>query len=107
MLGMDVFAALAEPTRRRIVEILADQGQLPASAIYKQFDSSAPAISQHLKVLREANIVIVQKQAQKRLYRINADQISELERWARDTVRQWSNRFDRLDELLQKPAGSD
>jgi DNA-binding transcriptional ArsR family regulator len=104
---MDIFAALAEPTRRRIVEILANQGQLQASAIYEQFDVSAPAISQHLKVLREARVVTVQKQAQKRLYRINPDQISELERWARDTVRLWSVRFDRLDELLQQPKGSD
>ena len=97
---MDVFAALAEPTRRSILELLAEGGQLAASDIYKKFSSSPPAISQHLKVLREAKLVRVEKQAQKRLYAINADKLSELEDWTKKLHQLWSERFDRLDEVL-------
>ncbi len=76
---MDVFTALADPTRRAIVELLADGGQLSSSAIAGQFPVSAPAISQHLKVLREANLVEMEKQAQWRIYRVNPKAMLELE----------------------------
>lgn len=80
---MDVFYALAEPTRRRIVELLAVQGQLSASAISHHFRVSQPAISQHLKVLRELNIIKMQKHAQQRLYQVNRQILTELEQWAK------------------------
>jgi DNA-binding transcriptional ArsR family regulator len=101
---MDVFTALAEPTRRRIVEILAKSGQMPASDIYRHFDSTPPAISQHLKVLRQVKLVKVEKQAQKRLYEINPDKVQELEDWARKTRQLWSQRLDRLDAVLKEEA---
>ena len=103
-MAMDVFAALAEPTRRKIVEMLARSGQLAASDIYKHFDSTPQAISQHLKVLREANLVKVEKQAQMRLYEINPEKVQELEDWAQKTIQLWSQRFDRLDEVLKEEA---
>ena len=99
---MDVFSALAEPTRRRIMEILAERGQMAASDIYEEFSSSPQAISQHLKVLREADLVRVKKQAQKRLYEINTSKVQELEEWANRTRRLWNKRFDRLEKLLEK-----
>ncbi len=99
---MDVFSALADPTRRRIVEILAMSGQLPASDIYKHFESTPPAISQHLKVLRQAEVVKMEKQAQQRLYTVNTAKVEEVEVWARRTVQLWSERFDRLEALLQE-----
>lgn len=98
---MDIFAALAEPTRRTILELLAERGQMAASDIYQQFDSTPPAISQHLKVLRETGLVNVEKQAQKRLYGINPDKMHEFENWAKKTMQLWSKRFDRLDQILQ------
>jgi len=64
----NVFNALAEPTRREIVEMLANKGRLPAAAISKRFKCSAPAISQHLKVLREAHIVTVETRGHQRIY---------------------------------------
>ncbi|MFN2134658.1 MAG: ArsR/SmtB family transcription factor [Candidatus Promineifilaceae bacterium] len=97
---MDVFAALAEPTRRQILEILAQQGQLPASAIYEQFEVTPQAISQHLKVLREAKLVSVERQGQQRLYSLVPGGVGELEAWARRTRRQWDGRMDRLERLL-------
>lgn len=104
---MDVFAALAEPTRRKIMEILAQQGQLPASDIYEQFDVTPQAISQHLKVLREAGLVRVEKDAQKRLYSVNPKAVGELEAWARRTRQMWNDRLDRLEQLLGEQAAAE
>lgn len=99
---MDIFTAVADPTRRRIVELLAAEGRLPATHICHQFPVSGPAISQHLKVLREAKLVIVERQAQQRLYRLNPLTMHELEFWARRLASQWEERFSRLDELLER-----
>lgn len=98
---MDIFSALAEPTRRNIIEMLAIRGKLSASDIYNKFDSSPPAISQHLKVLREANVVQVEKKAQQRIYQINPEAMDELEGWARKMKQRWNERFDALDEVLR------
>ena len=102
---MDVFAALAEPTRRKILEILAERGQMPASDIYQHFDSTPQAVSQHLKVLREAHLVTVEKQAQKRLYTLNPEKVQEFEQWAMKTMSLWQGRFNRLDKLLREDSG--
>ncbi len=98
---MDIFSALAEPTRRAIVEMLASRGPLPATEIYQEFRASPPAISQHLKVLREANLVLMEKHAQQRVYRVNPEAISELEGWARNMMELWNQRFDALDQVLE------
>lgn len=97
----DIFSALADPTRRRIVEILADNDGYPASDIHKQFQSSPQAISQHLKILREANLVHVEKKAQQRIYRINTEAMIELEEWVYLMKMRWSSRLDALDAVLK------
>jgi DNA-binding transcriptional ArsR family regulator len=97
---MDIFNALAEPNRRRIVEILANKGALSASDICSKFDVSAPAISQHLKVLREANVLQMQKHAQQRVYQINPEAVMQLEKWARQIMQLWTQRYDAFEELL-------
>jgi DNA-binding transcriptional ArsR family regulator len=104
---MDVFGALAEPTRREILEMLAAQGQMAASDIYAAFDSTPQAISQHLKVLRETGLVRVEKQAQKRLYAVNTEKVRELEEWARKTRQTWNARYDRLQKLLEEQGSDD
>lgn len=98
---MDPFHALAEPTRRRIVEMLAREGALSATEIGARFPVSAPAISQHLKVLREAGLVRVEKRAQQRIYSVNPEAMTEVEGWARHIRELWDRRFDALDALLQ------
>jgi DNA-binding transcriptional ArsR family regulator len=75
-----IFEAVADPTRRHILQLLATNGQLPASDIYKRFAVSHPAISQHLKVLRVAKLVRVEKKAQQRLYQINPNGLVGLEK---------------------------
>ncbi|PYS92625.1 MAG: ArsR family transcriptional regulator [Acidobacteria bacterium] len=99
---MDAFLALAEPTRRNIMEMLAATGNLSASDIYSKFKSTPPAISQHLKVLREANLVRVEKRAQKRIYYVNPEPMKELEKWIQLFTKDWQDRHDRLETLLKK-----
>jgi DNA-binding transcriptional ArsR family regulator len=77
---IDIFSALADPTRRRILEMLADNDGFPASEIHDQFPVSPQAISQHLKILLKANLVRVEKKAQQRIYRINTDVMVEFEK---------------------------
>ncbi len=96
---MDVFTALAEPHRRSILEMLASDGQLSASAIARKFQVSPPAISQHLKVLREAQLVRMEKRAQQRLYTINPDAMHDLEAWARRMAGEYDRRFDALERV--------
>ncbi len=96
-----MFYALSDPTRRKILELLANHGQLTASEIYANFTASAPAISQHLKVLREAGLVKVEKRAQQRLYQINLQAMLELEDWSKQLTQLWNRRLDVLDEVLK------
>ena len=99
---MDAFLALAEPTRRSIMEMLVKSGNLSASDIYSKFKATPPAISQHLKVLREANLVRVEKQAQKRIYYVNPEPMKELEKWIQAFTKQMQNSHDRLEAVLRK-----
>ncbi len=102
MQDMDAFTALAEPTRRNIMEMLATNGSLSATDIYKNFTASAPAISQHLKVLKTANLVRVEKRAQKRIYYVNPEPMKELEKWIQIFTKDWQDRHDRLEAMLKK-----
>lgn len=99
--NMDRFTALSDPNRRRIIELLASRGPLSASQIGEQFLVSLPAISQHLKALREANLVRVEKRAQQRIYSINPDAIREVEDWAEQITQLWNQRFDALERFLE------
>jgi DNA-binding transcriptional ArsR family regulator len=98
---MDIFSALADPTRRDIVLMLSSNDHLSATEIYDNFHASHQAISQHLKVLREANLVYVEKNAQKRIYRLNTKAMVELEEWYKDISQRWSRRLDALDAVLK------
>jgi DNA-binding transcriptional ArsR family regulator len=98
---MDMFIALADPTRRTILEILASSGELSATDIYGHFSVSPQAISQHLKILREANLVEMEKRAQKHLYRLNPATLSQFEAWVQRTKQRWEERFSALDRVLE------
>ena len=98
---MNTFSAIAEPTRRNIIELLASSGQLSSSDISDKFKVSPPAISQHLKVLREAKLVYMEKVAQRRIYSINPAKLSEIEEWTKKMRIRWEKKFLRLDTLLE------
>ncbi len=99
---MDAFYALAEPRRRRIIELIAANGRLSATEISKKFDITAQAISQHLSVLLSAKLLIVHKHAQQRIYEINSNEMVEVEGWTEKTLKMWNERFDRLEEVLKE-----
>ena len=80
MPDMLAFAALADPTRRRIVEMLAAR-ELPAGEIARRFDMTAPAVSQHLRLLREAGLIAVRREAQRRIYALDPNGLTELDAW--------------------------
>jgi DNA-binding transcriptional ArsR family regulator len=100
-MGMDRFVALADPTRRHIVELLG-AGERTAGAIVGNFAVSAPAISQHLKTLREAGLVRVRAEGQRRLYSLDPDGFAEMEAWFEKMRRFWSSRLDALERELDK-----
>lgn len=99
---MDAFHALAEPRRRRVVEILARRGRLSASQICDEFDVTPQAISQHLKVLREAHVLRMEKSAQRRLYSFDPRSMHQIEVWTTEISRLWNQRLDRLDRALNE-----
>jgi DNA-binding transcriptional ArsR family regulator len=99
---MEIFTALADPTRRRIVELLS-HGECAAGEIVEAFDVSGPAISQHLKVLREAALVQVRIEGQRRIYQLNPQGLSEMDAWLNDVRRFWAPRLDALERELLKP----
>src|SRR5580658_7023721 len=99
---MDTFAVLAEPRRRRGVEILAHRGKLSASQICDEFDVTPQAISQHLRVLREANVIRMEKSAQRRLYAFNPQSMNQIQGWAAEMARIWNSRLDRLEKALKE-----
>jgi|SRR6516165_6655764 DNA-binding transcriptional ArsR family regulator len=96
---MAPFAALADPTRRRIVEMLAE-GPLCAGDIAGEFAVSAPAVSQHLKVLREARLVRMRPEAQRRIYELDRDGVDELSDWISSIRGFWSRKLDSLEQAL-------
>jgi DNA-binding transcriptional ArsR family regulator len=97
---MQSLMAIADPTRRRIVELLAQRDRT-AGELVAEFDMSAPAISQHLKVLREAGLVTVRAEGQTRVQVLNPDGLREVEDWLEKTRRFWSRRLDALERELR------
>ncbi len=98
---MDTFTALADPTRRRIIESLA-AGETSFGDLADKFEMSRPAVSQHLKVLRNAGIVTSRADAQRRIYKLNQDGFDELEAWLGKVREFWNQRLDRLERLLDE-----
>jgi DNA-binding transcriptional ArsR family regulator len=98
---MDAFMALADPTRRQIIQSLAG-GETAFGDIAEQFEMSRPAVSQHLKVLREAGLVAVRRDAQRRIYRVEASGLREVDEWLEKVRRFWDERLDDLERVLQE-----
>jgi DNA-binding transcriptional ArsR family regulator len=103
---MDTFTALADPTRRRIIETLA-AGETSFGELADKFDMSRPAVSQHLKVLRDAGIVTARADAQRRIYKLHDDSLDEIEAWLGKVRKFWNQRLDRLEQLLSNTDRGD
>lgn len=111
-LGTDVdgvYRAIADPTRRRILDLLA-QRDLPVGDMVGQFAISQPAVSQHLRVLREVGLVSPQRAGRRQVYRLHAEALAEVYDWLAHYEGFWSERFARLsgylDDLAEREGGA-
>ena len=93
--------ALADPTRRRIVELLAER-ERPAGEIASHFETSRPGISRHLRVLRDHGLVRVRVQSQQRLYSLDPAPLAELDAWLERYRVFWTNRLDALETEVRR-----
>jgi DNA-binding transcriptional ArsR family regulator len=98
---VNALEALADPTRRRIVELLAER-ERSAGELAAQFPVSRPAVSRHLRVLRETGLVQRRGEAQRRLYSLDPTPLAELDEWLGRYRPFWAQRLDALDTQLRR-----
>jgi DNA-binding transcriptional ArsR family regulator len=97
----DAFNAVAEPRRRQILDVLA-AGERPVNDLVRLLGLSQPQVSKHLRVLREVGAVDVRGEGRQRLYRLNGRALKPIHDWVKNYERSWSERFDRLDGVLEE-----
>ncbi|HKF81131.1 MAG TPA: metalloregulator ArsR/SmtB family transcription factor [Thermoleophilaceae bacterium] len=93
------FTVLAEPTRRRILDLLRED-ERPVGELVQRLDLSQPGVSKHLRTLREAGLVEVRPDAQRRLYRLRPEPLAEIDAWLTPYRKLWANRLDGLERHL-------
>jgi len=98
------FEVLAEPSRRRILDLLRAE-ERSVGQLVDQLELSQPAVSKHLRVLREAGLVTVRVDAQRRCYRLRLEPLRELDDWLAPYRELWSDRLDALEQHLDRMAG--
>jgi DNA-binding transcriptional ArsR family regulator len=97
----DVFQAIADPTRRRILDLLRE-GECPVAELARQFQVTLSAISQQMRVLRDAGLVSVRRAGRERRYRLNPGALQEVADWAGHYERFWQEKLTALGEQLEK-----
>lgn len=95
----DIFQAIADPTRRAIIALIAVQAMTP-NAIAEHFDTTRQAISKHLKVLIECELVKQEHQGREIYYQLEIDKMKEIDKWLEQFRKIWESRFQQLDQLL-------
>jgi len=98
---MSTFDVVAEPHRRRILDLLRD-AERPVGELVEQLEMSQPAVSKHLRILREAGLVRVRGDAQRRLYSVRPEPLRSLDEWLTPYRRMWSQRLDDLERHLDE-----
>lgn len=104
----DVFQAIADPTRRAIIALIAMQAMTP-NAIAEHFDTSRQAVSKHLRILAECEVVSQEQRGREIYYQLEVDKMKEIDEWLEQYRRIWETRYEQLGEVLevmkmQKPA---
>ena len=100
---MSPFEALADPHRRQILDMLRD-GERPAGDLVDALPLSQPGASKHLRILRDAGLVTVRKEAQRRIYLLAPDRLAELDAWLAPYRKFWASRLDALTDHLNKES---
>jgi DNA-binding transcriptional ArsR family regulator len=101
MRGVELHAALADPTRRRILELLRDD-EVSAGQLADEFAVSRPAVSRHLRVLREVGLVRSRVDGQRRLYALDPRPLAELDEWLEPYRHLWAHRLDAFDTEIRR-----
>ena len=99
MMRRDIFQAIADPTRRAILALLALQAMTP-NALAEHFNSSRQAVSKHIKILTECEVVKQQQNGREIYYHFNPKKMKEIDVWLEQFKKQWEDRFDQLDNLI-------
>ena len=97
----DIFQAIADPTRRAIILLIAFQAMTP-NAIAEYFDTSRQAVSKHLRILSECDLVKQEQSGREIYYQLNAAKMKEIDKWLEQFKKIWESRFNELDKVLLK-----
>lgn len=95
----DIFQAIADPTRRAILVLIAIQAMTP-NAIAEHFDSTRQAVSKHLKILQECELIKPEQQGREIYYQLEIEKMKEIDKWLEQFRKIWETRFNQLDNLL-------
>ena len=95
----DIFQAIADPTRRSIIALIAIQAMTP-NTIAEHFESSRQAISKHLRILTECEIIKSEQKGREIYYQLELDKMKEIDQWIEQFRKIWETRFNQLDDLL-------
>ena len=95
----DVFQAIADPTRRAILVLIATQALTP-NALADEFDMTRQAVSKHIKILNECELLEQEKVGREIYYQLKVDKMKEIDQWLEQFRKVWETRFDQLDNLL-------
>lgn len=101
--ALSVLDAIAEPTRRQILDVVRE-AECSVGELVERVGMHQPGVSRHLKVLRDAGLVEVRKDAQRRMYRLRAEPLRELDAWLEPYRAHWAGRLDALEQHLQRTA---
>jgi len=97
----DPFNAVAEPKRRQVLAVIGTE-ELSVNEIVEKLGWNQPMVSKHLKVLKQVGLVSERRMGRQRMYRVNAERLRPIYDWVAPFERIWTERFDRLDEVLQE-----
>lgn len=95
----DIFQAIADPTRRAIIALIASQAMTP-NALAEHFDITRQAVSKHIKVLNECDVIESEKEGREIFYQLKAEKMKEVDQWIEQFRQLWESRFENLDQYL-------
>jgi len=95
----DVFQAIADPTRRAIIALIASQAMTP-NALAEHFDTTRQAVSKHLRILNECQLIKQKQSGREIYYQLNINKMKEVDKWLDQFRKIWENRFNELDHIL-------
>ncbi|WP_199853073.1 MULTISPECIES: helix-turn-helix transcriptional regulator [unclassified Plantactinospora] len=100
MAEIDVFTAVANPTRRQLLGLLLDRGERPVQELAEHFDMRRPSLSEHLRVLRDAGLVVERRSGRQRLYSLRPEPLRDVAEWLTPYERFWRQKLTGLRDLL-------